>query len=216
MRRHARHRPRVPLGQLTLLPRVYGLDIETDTTADGLDPRVARVVAVAVSAADGPTVLAGPERALLRALDTHLRRCPPGVLVTWNGAAFDLPFLADRARQAGVRLGLHLRPDDSLAGRHPPLPGHAAAYRARWHGHVHLDACLLYRALAGDGRSCALKPLARRFGLPTVDEDASRIHELSPAALRRYVAQDALLARLLAERCWLDAGAYLDVAASAP
>ncbi len=81
---------------------IYGLDIETDTTVDGLDPSVSRIVAVALSTGgvdelfDGPEdeLLLGPRRAPGRARARrahHLERV----------GAFDLPFIADRARPAG-------------------------------------------------------------------------------------------------------------------
>ena len=197
--------------QLPLLPVLYGLDIETDTTTDGLDPAVSSVVAVAIDGVGGREVFTGAERLLLRSVDRWLRRARPGILVTWNGAGFDLPFLADRAAVLGVPLGLELAADAALDGRHPPLTGHDHPYRARWHRHLHLDACCLYRALhAGEERSFGLKLTAREHGLVPVEVDSSRIHELTPAELQRYVASDAFLARCLAERRWLDAGGHLD------
>jgi hypothetical protein len=203
--------------QLPLLPVLYGLDIETDTTVDGLDPTRSRVVAVAIAVSDGDaTVFAHEdERALLRSLDRWLRTARPGVLTTWNGAGFDLPFLADRARTLGLRLGLELAPDGALESRHAPLVGHALPYRARWYRHLHLDACALYRVLlgrAGDGveRSFALKVVARDAGLVPVEVDRGLIHELSAEELRRYVTSDAVLARELAARRWLDAPPFVD------
>jgi hypothetical protein len=202
--------------QLPLLPVLYGLDIETDTTVDGLDPARSRVVAVAIAATDGDaTVFTGDERALLKALDRWLRRARPGVLTTWNGAGFDLPFLADRAAALRVRLGLELAPDASIDSRHAPLTGHALPYRARWYRHLHLDACALYRVLLGpvDGgveRSFALKSVARDAGLVPVEVDRALIHELSADELRRYVTSDAVLARELAARRWLDAPPFVD------
>ena len=49
----------------TAVPTVYGLDIETDTTVDGLDPLVARVVAVAVAGPTGVTIFDDGNEALL-------------------------------------------------------------------------------------------------------------------------------------------------------
>lgn len=197
-------------------PELYGLDIETDTRVDGLDPRVSAVVTVAVCGAGHEAVFTGPERRLLRNLDQHLAALPPGVLATWNGAAFDLPFLADRARMAGVRLGLRLEPDPSLGPIGAPLPGHECAYRAAWGEHRHLDAFRLYRA---DVRSllrisCSLKSIARLAGFRPVEVDRSRIHDLSREALHAYASSDARLARALAERrC---PGAYRHVDQLAP
>ena len=53
---------------------------------------------------------------------------PPGIIASWNGALFDLPFLADRARACGVGLGLRpCRPPRPVARGSSPatrLPGH--------------------------------------------------------------------------------------------
>jgi DNA polymerase elongation subunit (family B) len=189
---------------------LYGLDIETDTSRDGLDPREGGVVAAAVSTPSGAVVLTGAEGGLLGALDELLAGLAPGVVVTWHGAGFDLPFLADRAAASGVRLQLELRLDSSIHVRRP-LAGHAGAYRARWGAHTHLDAYQLFRDV---GRavllSCSLKSMARFFGLDPVEVDRARIHDLAPADLSAYVASDAALARKLAGLRWHAAGPHLD------
>src|SRR5690348_12681457 len=78
-------------------PPIYGLDIETDTTVDGLDPQRSRIVAAAVAGPHGVRVFDDrDESLLLDRLDWHLAALEAGVLATWNGAGFDLPFLADR------------------------------------------------------------------------------------------------------------------------
>ena len=100
---------------------LYGLDIETDTTVDGLDPRVGRVLAVAVAQADGVTVLDDScEAELLAGLERHLAGLDPGVLVTWNGARFDLPYLSTRAARGEVALGLRLEADATRVHRADP------------------------------------------------------------------------------------------------
>ena len=186
-------------------PLLIGLDIETDTTDNGLDPGVAGVVAVAVSTeVDGDIVITGREAAILRSLDETLAALDPGVIVTWNGGAFDLPFLAARARIHGVDMGLELHwdPAASRPGR-APLPGSIGTYAARWWQHTHLDAYRAWRALTDDPEeSCALKAVARREGLCPVELDRDHVHEAPLATLRRYVTSDASLARVLAERRW--------------
>jgi len=191
---------------------VYGLDIETDTTIDGLDPAVARIVTVALSNDGCDEVFTGPEPMILRDLDDRLSELSPGVLATWNGAAFDLPFLADRAARHGIGLGLRLRPDADLRLDHDPLPGHAAAYRARWYRHGHVDAYRLYRADVGPALkvSCSLKSIARLVGFTPIDVDRSRIHDLSHEMLHAYAASDARLARVLTERRWGTASRFVD------
>jgi len=51
---------------------VYGLDIETDTTVDGLDPAVSPVMTVALSNDGCDEVFTGPEDVILRAVDECL------------------------------------------------------------------------------------------------------------------------------------------------
>ncbi len=192
---------------------LYGLDIETDTSCDGLDPRAGGVVAAAVCAADRCWVVSGQSEAeLLADLDRLLAGLAPGVVVTWHGAGFDLPFLADRAAVCGVRLGLELWLDPTLDVRRP-LAGHTGAYRARWGAHTHLDAYQLWRdAGRALSMSCSLKSMAEFFGLPLVAVDRERIHELAPDDLADYVASDAALARRLAELRWHRAERHIDAA----
>lgn len=191
---------------------IYGLDIETDTSVDGLDPAVAPVVTVALSTPEGDEVFTGPERSLLAALDGALRELPAGVVATWNGAGFDLPFLADRAGRHDLALGLRIALDPTIVSRRPPLAGHAGAYRGRWHDHRHIDAYRLYRGDVGPALrvSCSLKAIARLVGLTPVEVDRERIHTLPDAVLRAYVASDARLTRLLAERRWPAASRFAD------
>lgn len=193
-------------------PPIYGLDIETDTTVDGLDPAVSPVVTVAVSTPADDHVFTGTEADVLRAADAALAGLEPGVVATWNGAAFDLPFLADRTARLGLRLGLRLALDPAIAMSRPPLPGHTGAYRAAWHGHAHLDAYRLYRGDVGPalGVSCSLKSIARLVGLAPVEVDRENIHLLPADVLAAYVASDARLARLLAERRWPGAAPAVD------
>ena len=183
---------------------LYGLDIETDTTTNGLDPSVAAVVAVGLSSeAGGDVAFTGAEAQVLADLDAYLATLPPGVIVTWNGASFDLPFLADRAATHGLELGLSILWDPALRKRRDPIPGHIGAYRARWHTHDHLDAYRAYRRLTDDPElSCALKAVARREGFDPVAVDCEQIHTLTLDDLVSYVLSDARLARLLAARRW--------------
>ncbi|MEM9464398.1 MAG: 3'-5' exonuclease [Actinomycetota bacterium] len=183
------------------LPLV-GLDIETDTTVDGLDPSRSEIVALALSGEGFELVFDGDEATLLAAADLALADLTASVLVTWNGAGFDLPFIARRAARLGLDLGLSLEFDPSIPGRHVPLPGEPARVRGRWHHHRHLDGYQVFRSDVGQTLpvSCGLKPLARFVGLPIVEVDRTRIHELSAADRRAYVASDARLARALVER----------------
>ncbi len=191
---------------------IYGLDIETDTTVDGLDPSVSRILAVALSTGGVDELFDGPEDELLLALDDRLADLEPGVLATWNGGAFDLPFIADRAARWRLQIGLRIVADPRIRHRHDPLPGHDHCYRAAWFGHSHLDAYRLYRDDVGPALriSCSLKSIARFVGLAPIEVDRERIHDLSREALHAYAASDARLARVLAERRWATATRRID------
>ncbi len=191
---------------------IYGLDIETDTTVDGLDPSVSRILAVALSTGGVDELFDGPEDELLMALDDRLADLEPGVLATWNGGAFDLPFIADRAARWRLQIGLRIVADPRIRHRHEPLPGHDHCYRAAWFGHAHLDAYRLYRDDVGPALriSCSLKSIARFVGLAPIEVDRERIHDLTREALHAYAASDARLARVLAERRWATATRRVD------
>jgi len=193
-------------------PPIYGLDIETDTSQNGLDPAVAAVVTIALV---GPTieeVFSGPEEEILLRVDDRLAQLEPGVLATWNGAAFDLPFIADRAEMLDLDIGLRLQLDRSITLRRAPLPGHEGAYRGAWYDHQHLDAYRVYRGDVGPSLriSCSLKSIARFVGLAPVEVDRAQIHDLSNEALHAYAASDARLARVLTERRWATASRCID------
>ena len=199
-------------------PPVYGLDIETDTTVDGLDPAVAAVVTVALVGPVCEEVFTGPEDRLLADLDERLAELQPGVIATWNGAAFDLPFIAERAALHGLPLGLRLQLDPAMRSHHAPLPGQRGSYRARWFEHRHLDAYRVYRSDVGPALkiSCSLKSIARFVGLAPVEVESSRIHDLTNEALHACAASDARLARILTERRWAAASRCVDRVVDTP
>jgi DNA polymerase elongation subunit (family B) len=194
-------------------PPIYGFDVETDTRVDGLDPGRSRIVAAAVASATGTVVFSDADEAtLLDRLDWHLAALEPGVVATWNGSAFDLPFVADRARGHGLVLGLRLALDPAIARRHAPLAGHAGAYRASWHGHAHVDGYQVFRADVAPALnvSSSLKSVARLCGLEPVQLDASVLHLAAGAAVREYVASDARCTRELISRRWSTACLAVD------
>lgn len=188
---------------------LYGLDIETDTSVDGLDPAHAAVVAVGLCTPSGDEVLLGEEAELLDRLERRLTGLEPGVLITWNGRGFDLPFLAERARVHGVALSLELwrdQPEHGLPrGSHadtPFWPPPDGGFGGRWGAHPHLDGYRTYRADVRRclGVSCGLKAMARLVGLPLIEVDRSALHTLDDATVAAYVASDARLARALVAR----------------
>lgn len=191
---------------------IYGLDIETDTRYDGLDPTVASVVTVALSGRKLDEVFVGPEHELLAALDRRLATLEPGVIATWNGSTFDLPFIADRARLLGLDLGLQLCLDRRLTLHRAPLPGHAGAYRAAWYRHTHIDTFRLYGHPSPSSHWTSLRVIGRVLGLgaPGHGEANHRTQALTNEALHAHAPSDARLARVLAERRWSVAARLVD------
>lgn len=180
-------------------PPLVGFDIETDTSTGGLDPSTSRIVAVGLSTPTGDEVYDGTEAELLTAVDRRLRELAGGILVTWNGSAFDLPFVAHRARLLDTPIGLVTAEDPVRRSRRDP---DRPAVRGRWHRLVHLDGYQLYRADVGRtlGLSCGLKPLARLAGLQPVELDRSCLHLAGAESVADYVASDARIAAELVRR----------------
>jgi hypothetical protein len=191
---------------------IYGLDIETDTSRDGLDPTVAPVLTVALSGRKLDEVFVGAETELLTALDERLANLEPGVIATWNGSTFDLPFIADRARLLDLDLGLKLCLDRTLTMNRAPLPGHAGAYRAAWHHHTHIDTFRLYGHPSQSGPWSSLRTIGRLLGLTSGGgrDAARRTQALTNEALHAHAPSDARLARVLAERRWSAAARLVD------
>ncbi len=185
---------------------LYGLDIETDTTVDGLDPACATVVAIGLATPERDEVFLGDEADILRRVDRRLRELPPGVVVTWNGCSFDLPFLAIRAAVCDTPLGLELwcRTGADADGSLPAVcwPPPPQGFGGRWAPHAHLDGYLTYRAdvRRSLGLSCGLKAMSRLVGLQPVEVDYDQLHTLSDHDLAAYVASDARLACRLVQR----------------
>ena len=182
---------------------LYGLDIETDTSVNGLDPSVAAVTAVAVASADGPVVFTGAEHRVLADLAKWLSdpSVLPGVVVTWNGSAFDLPFLASRAAHNGISLALQLRPDPAFPLKYPPAVGWPHAVRATIGPHGHCDLMPLWRPWAAEHNiSAGLKAVAAAVGIEMIEVDRTRIHALTAGELADYVASDAVGTLALARR----------------
>jgi hypothetical protein len=208
---------------------IIALDIETETgpchspvqeccARRGLDPGITPITVVSISDAIGATVLRSStlgEAGLLRALDAALAG-RSGYLVTWNGSAFDLPFIAERAIVCGVALGLEVVADASIEIKYQPLPGHSTAYRGRWHGLEHVDIQFAYKDLAEMQLiRWGLKPVANHFGLAPVEVDRLAMHELSVEELDEYVASDTRVTLELAMRIgdltdWSDTSAFED------
>lgn len=194
---------------------VHGLAIETGYSTERIrtgsaaatrelprvDQHATPITRAVLSGPAGERIFEGSEPAILRELDRAVAGLGPGILATWNGSGFDLPYLADRAGSLGVRLGLHLAADRSLRPRGELLPGHRFAYRAAWHARRHLDASRLYRT--GRRPLIDVNEIMRTIGLggrgPSSTHDAHGGSRLGRDAVHAFAANDARLVRCMVE-----------------
>jgi hypothetical protein len=215
--------------------KVYALDIETDTTPDpfvdsdgvasevpaGLDPRVSTMTAYSIVGSDGTFIAAdGPDEGILvTSLVAALKEIADarGLLVTWNGNGFDLPWIAIAADRAIMCDKVLLAPRCSvdevsepkygwpewrslvplahrIGGRIPGLDGWDA--RHPMFGKVtgdHLDISEAFRPVAEKfGVRASLKPVHEAVtGEALIEVDRSKVSDLTRAERLAYVASDA-------------------------
>lgn len=211
---------------------VYSLDIETSTALvtgpdgkpgynPGLDPLLGFITEAVVVGAEAGEVFTGEgtaddEARLLLNLDNHIFGLAPGLLTTWNGGPFDLPFLQTRSEENAVSLGLRVAHQDGLKPKYDALPGHgpeawgldgnkghSGVYSGTWAAlrgiHAHLDVSYAYKAFADKhGIKWGLKPVCEAFGISMITVDRTEMHLLTPAERREYVMSDGNGTRLLA------------------
>ncbi len=180
---------------MTLGHDIYGIDIETDVSQGSIDPYEAPIRAIGLSIRNAEHTFTGDEASILARVDATLASVAPGILATWNGAIFDLPYIADRARLLDVSIDLVLCADRRRRGTRALLPGHDSAYRAHWGEHRHLDTFRLYGDAGSTGTLGSLFGLSRRRAATIASTE-----DLLNEALHAHAASDARLARMLAER----------------
>lgn len=211
---------------------IYALDIETfngllpnGKKAYGLDPAQSYITEIAVCGPDFGEVfaLAGGDSAneadLLRGAAFYLSTLEPGIIATWNGRFFDLPFIHDRAVSNGLdvekELGLTLSPRDDVQPKYDFLPGHDVGYEAFWTAHfgnhVTSDISFDFKEFAEmHGVKHSLKPTARAAGLNPIELDRERLHEYTDEERQAYALSDVRITRELALRLYPEGAIELD------
>lgn len=182
---------------------LYAFDIETTS----LTWDTGQVTTVAVCSTEHAFVLEDTDEIrLLRALRSHMASLPEGIVVTWNGAAFDGPYLAGRADVLGIERPCTLFADRTIAPKYEPQPGfprhgmHPIFDAAGIGLHHHLDVAYLWRQRAEtDGVRWALKPVARHLGIDVIEVDRTRMDTLSRPERMAYNLSDVLATLKLAE-----------------
>lgn len=186
----------------------YALDIETDNSQGfGLVPERSRVTEVAIAVPeyinpDGGVVFNDPdETELLLSMSEYIIDLPVGIINDWNGAFFDLPFMADRAEILGINIGLTLLPAPGTP-KYDFLPNHTTAYTGLWanfeSAHVTRDISGDYREVGESIKAWNLKPVCKHLGIEMVELDRENLHEYTQAERDAYNLSDAIGTRELA------------------
>ena len=196
----------------------YSLDIETDTSGGfGLDPRFGGVASVALWSADEAVVFDSTcEASMLADLAAWLTNPyrEAGVIATWNGAAFDMPFLKTRADMLGVdtlSTILRLELSDLRPIKYEPIGGHDGAYLIGVGRHDHVDVMRAWQPWAKEqGISAGLKSVAAANNIECVVVDREQIHQLTRQELVAYNLSDVAATYELAELAGDDLTRWLD------
>lgn len=189
---------------------IYALDIETDNTeGNGLDPHRAQIISIALVGNNGTVWYQEArtpegERQMLCDFDQWFSTGKNGsLLVTWNGGAFDWPFLTRRFRLHGLvpPWKLHLRSDRQP--KYEPLPGFDGTYRVEFLSLTdHIDIAYVYDKDWCEANSVkwSLKPVANHLGFRDVRLEAMSGEGASGEAshmLAAYNIHDSLMTRNL-------------------
>lgn len=178
-------------------PRRLALDIETDTSVNGLVPRLTKVISVAgyLGPADHAVFDAPDERQLLDDLAGWIETQGPVLIETWNGCRFDLPMLAARAIASGSRLHVDARARPARARVGESVP---AAQVGRLGFHDHCDLMIVWRNWARRHLgTCRLKVVARAFDLVPIELDATNLSRCQRSQIAAYNLSDARVTWLL-------------------
>lgn len=210
---------------------IWAFDIETDVRATphedgtpaGLDPRVSAVTSIAIVGSDGSALVdtnLDPENegALLFSFWKWTTGVAYGdTICTWNGGAFDWPYLLHRSRLTWGRcfnpiIGLGLAPT-ARRPKYDLLPGETAVMGVRFSEadlitfpgaeitpRRHVDVAYAYQNWCADNDiPWSLKPCAEAWGHPPLAAGAGAdTGDMSAAELAAYNVSDAHLTLRLA------------------
>ncbi len=193
---------------------IWAFDIETDTSGTslpggpppGLDPRVGRVTSIAVASDTHAWVLTHPDEAHLISMFSEwllLDIAPDDIIATWNGGAFDWPYVAHRAALRNVHLPATLTAHPNRKPKYEPLPTFPAGVAAvRLGAGHHVDIAVPYKSWAARrGVRWSLKDVAAEAGFPAMTSGTGAdVGDLDPAHLAAYNLSDSWLTLRLARR----------------
>lgn len=173
---------------------MFAFDIETT----GLDPHESRVTSAAIYG-DGVSVVVekADEERLLRNIAYAFYDIDPGLIVTWNGAVFDFPFLDHRYRLHGMTPFFTMVPNPAIVPKYEPVPGYLGGYdievRTDVGTHYHRDIAYRYRSWAEANKvTWSLKPVVRAHGIDMIEVDREHMDRLSVAERMAYNLSDVV------------------------
>lgn len=193
----------------------WAFDIETDVHAPqvdpdipaGLDPRAGEITSIAWASDRGATVRTGSEPRILAAFKFWLHTLTPDdVVYTWNGGAFDWPYLRHRFQLNDLSAPFELTgyDYDDREPKYERLPTSAGVMRvALDSGATHVDVAWAWRRWCRDrGVRWSMKPLAEHLGItPLVVGRGSDVGDMTVTELAAYNLSDVDLTLRLADRC---------------
>lgn len=130
---------------------------------------------------------------------------PPGIVLTWNGAVFDGPFVSARSVHLGLGRWFDLVPNLQISPKYEPQPGFAQfgydpVFPASRGVHGHTDVAYAMRAWAEEhGCHWSLKPVARAFGIDVIEVDREHMEKLSTSERAAYCLSDVAATYRLAQ-----------------
>jgi uncharacterized protein YprB with RNaseH-like and TPR domain len=189
--------------------RIYAFDTETDNSrGHGLNPLKAGFTDLSLATSTGEQVFTdADEAAMLRAFDAAVYGLPAGLMSTWNGTHFDLPFLDTRFEHVGmIHHSFTFVPTPQFPPKYELLPGHdsglTATILSKTGVHAHLDIAYAFKPIAARlGAKWGLKPVAKALGFEVIEVDRQQMHLLTEQERQDYAVSDARVTRQLT--CWL-------------
>ena len=196
---------------------IYALDFETNTKppGDGLDPTNPATFITSAAVYYGPLLPDSDEPegiiSFVDPIETRLLitlrdffESPwtkPGAIVTWNGAAFDIPFLISRAERCQVPLfQFDARVTEERKPKYKALKGHLVGYAFQWKKHTHADIWTAFNEIAANaGIKAGLKPVSEYLGLNPIKVDASKMELLTLLENAAYNSSDVHVTFKLAQ-----------------
>jgi DNA polymerase elongation subunit (family B) len=180
---------------------LVGFDLETFTDGTdptgaplGLDPRYTHIISAAVWTDNSHEFFVNAsERKLLSAVNEFFMDIADkeSVVVTWNGANFDLPFVVTRAAANDLKTGISYVTSPLRPPKYRTCPGFDGGLLASWGGLDHVDIMYPYKAYAEEHDiKYSLKPVTTYLGLDPIEVDATKMQDLSDQELEAYNLSD--------------------------